>query len=112
MQAERAAAGCPGKAGNCGRHTYHLAELRSGDPAACTLLSGGIFGWAGNPSLDGASGPPRRSPVALDPMTAMLTRELTWGDPIHPPPLRSWAKPAPLYCGRQIQARISAPTRR
>jgi hypothetical protein len=67
-----------------------VAELRSRDPAACTLFSGGTSrGQVSEPRSPAAVAPAARCgelaiTVVLDQMTAMQLREMTWGDPHHP----------------------------
>ena len=117
------------KRANCGRHDDHLAELRSGDPNACTLLSGGIsrgqvsehrspaaVAPAARPGevIDSLAldHPPLRLASAVLVMTAMQVRELVWGDPHHPTTPAELAKASGALLLQAIHARISALSRR
>ena len=66
-----------------------IAELRNGDPAACTLLSGRLCGaeiWRHPPAAPAPAANPGKVAITVAPdrMTAMQLRELTRGDPHHP----------------------------
>jgi hypothetical protein len=101
-----------------------LLELRNGDPAACTLLWGRIPGVEvsehGSPAASAPAARPGDSritsgeaiTVALDRMTAMQLRELTWGDPHHSATLEDLAKAAGSLLSQSIQVAIMAPSRR
>jgi hypothetical protein len=88
--ASRASRGAP--LGRAGDHVRHLtvAELRSGDPKACTPLSSGISRGQVSERRSPAAAAPAARPgevivsLALDDMTVKQVRELTWGDPCHP----------------------------
>jgi hypothetical protein len=63
-------------------------QVRNGDPAACTLLPGGISPALVSEPRKPAPVPPPECPsrvvITLDRMLDMQLRELGWGDPFHP----------------------------
>lgn len=92
-----------------------MAELRSGDPAACTLLSGRVSGAEVSQPRPPAAGTPTARPgelaitVVLDRMTAMQLRELTWGGPHHPGAVEDLASAAGQLLRQAVLARIMMP---
>src|SRR6266568_2263693 len=64
-----------------------IADLQDGDPAACTLFSGGFSPRQVPDTAKHIFAAPRRSEVisglALDEMMGKQVRELIWGDPYH-----------------------------
>lgn len=95
-----------------------IAELRKADPAACTLLSGRVSGAEiserRSPAIPALAARPGELTitVALDRITAMQLRELTWGDPHHPATAEDLTTAAGRLMKHSIQTAIMAPSRR
>jgi len=94
-----------------------MGDIRNGDPAACTLLSGGSsHGQVSEPRLPAAVAPAARTgeaivSLALDHMTAMQVRELTWGNPYHQATPEELAAAVVSLLTRACQALIMIPRR-
>jgi hypothetical protein len=91
-----------------------IAELRTGDPAACTLRTT-AFSPApiSEPQKPAAVAPAERATEAvelrLDKMTAMQVRELTWGHPHHEAGSEEMAAAVSALLRYACQARITMP---
>jgi hypothetical protein len=91
-----------------------VADIRNGDPAACTLRTSAISpAPIPEPHKPAAAAPAERASEAvelrLDKMTAMQVRELTWGHPHHEAGSEEMAAAVSALLRYACQARITMP---